>query len=153
MFIHIVLDRLRSAYNTGNIFRIAEAAGNSEIICCGYTPFPPHPKLAKTAMGADKLVPFRHFKETKDAVIALKNEGVEQIFVVESLYESGKCPWRVNFPDNVAFIFGNEAFGVSHEIINICDGIITLPLFGKKTSINVANCAAVVIYSFLASKR
>jgi len=152
MFIHIVLDRLRSAYNTGNIFRLAEAAGNSEVICCGYTPYPPHPKLAKTAMGADKLVPFRHFENSIDAVIALKKEGVEQIFVVETLLD-GKCPWNLEFSDNIAFVFGNEAFGVSSELIAVCDGIITLPLFGKKTSINVANCAAVVIYSFLALKR
>ena len=37
----IVLDRLRSAHNTGNIFRIAEAVGAAEIIACGYTPAPP----------------------------------------------------------------------------------------------------------------
>ena len=52
----LVLDRLRSAHNTGNIFRIAEAIGAREIIACGYTPAPPHPKLARTAMGADRLV-------------------------------------------------------------------------------------------------
>ncbi|MBR3708558.1 MAG: TrmH family RNA methyltransferase, partial [Lentisphaeria bacterium] len=53
----LVLDRLRSAHNVGNIFRIAEAIGAAEIICCGYTPAPPHPKLEKTAMGADQMVP------------------------------------------------------------------------------------------------
>lgn len=55
MKICLILDRLRSAHNTGNIFRIAEALG-AEIIACGYTPAPPHPKLAKTAMGADRMV-------------------------------------------------------------------------------------------------
>ena len=49
--ISVVLDNLRSAHNTGNIFRIAEATGAAEVICCGYTPAPPHPKLEKTAMG------------------------------------------------------------------------------------------------------
>ena len=55
--ITIVLDRLRSAHNTGNIFRIAEAIGAAEIIACGYTPAPPHPKLAKTAMGRMRWSP------------------------------------------------------------------------------------------------
>jgi len=59
--ITIVLDHLRSAHNVGNIFRIAEAVNASEIICCGYTAAPPHPKLEKTAMGADKIVPCRIF--------------------------------------------------------------------------------------------
>ena len=45
--ITIVLDRLRSAHNTGNIFRIAEAVGAKEIIACGYTPTLHHPKIKK----------------------------------------------------------------------------------------------------------
>lgn len=151
MAVHIVLDRLRSAYNTGNIFRLADAIGNAEIVTCGYTPHPPHPKLAKTAMGADEFVPFRVFANSYDAVQKLKEEGVKQIFAVEYLSE-GKCPWNMNFNDDVAFIFGNEAFGVAPQTIKLCDDIISLPLFGKKSSINVANCAAVVLYCFLAKK-
>lgn len=46
------LDRLRRAFNTGNIFRLAEATGVKEAICCGYTPAPPHPRLAQTALNA-----------------------------------------------------------------------------------------------------
>lgn len=66
--ITIVLDRLRSSFNTGNIFRLADAVGAKEVVCCGYTPAPPHPKLAKSAMGADRTVPFRKFGRTVDAV-------------------------------------------------------------------------------------
>ncbi len=148
---HIVLDRLRSAYNTGNIFRIADAVGAAEVICCGYTPCPPHRKLAKTAMGADMSVPFRCFETSLDAVLALRNEGVEQILAVEALPE-GRCPWEMEFAEDVAFIFGNEAFGVSPRTTKACDGILSLPLFGRKSSINVGNCAAAVLYAFLASK-
>ena len=151
MHVHIVLDRLRSAYNTGNIFRLADAVGCAEIITCGYTPHPPHKKLAKTAMGADNFVPFRVFSNSIEAVQNLRDEGVNQIFAVEYLDE-GRCPWNVNFDDNVAFIFGNEAFGVAPQAIKLCDGVISLPLFGKKSSINVANCAAVILYAFIAKK-
>ena len=56
----LVLDRMRSAYNVGNILRIAEAVKADGVIGCGYTPLPPHIKLEKTAMGADKMVPCRH---------------------------------------------------------------------------------------------
>ena len=48
----LVLDRMRSAYNVGNILRIAEAVKADGVIGCGYTPLPPHIKLEKTAMGA-----------------------------------------------------------------------------------------------------
>ena len=73
--ITIVLDRLRSSFNTGNIFRLADAVGAKEVVCCGYTPAPPHPKLAKSAMGADRTVPFRKFGRTVDAVRELKSKG------------------------------------------------------------------------------
>ncbi len=82
--ITLVLDRLRSAHNTGNIFRIAEAVGAKEIIACGYTPAPPHPKLAKTAMNADQMVPCRQAATSLEAVKMLRTEGVRQILAVES---------------------------------------------------------------------
>jgi tRNA G18 (ribose-2'-O)-methylase SpoU len=147
--ITIVLDRLRSAHNTGNIFRLADAVGAKEIIACGYTPAPPHPKLAKTAMGADSMVKCRQFETSLEAVNALRDEGVKQILAVESEGDS-VCAWEKDYQFPIALVFGNEALGIAEETIEACDGIISLPMFGQKSSINVGNCAAVVLYSAVA---
>ena len=80
----IILDNLRSAHNVGNVFRIAEAVACAEIICCGYTPAPPHPKLVKTAMGSDSMVPCRIFSTAAEAVRALHEEGVK-VYAVETV--------------------------------------------------------------------
>ena len=149
MEITIILDRLRSAHNTGNIFRIADAVAAKEIICCGYTPAPPHPKLAKTAMGAEQNVKFRHFDSSADAVQTLRLEGIRQILAVESGLQ-GTCAWEKEYMFPLAIVFGNEALGISKETIQLCDGIVNLPMFGMKSSINVGNCAAVVLYAVLA---
>lgn len=141
----IVLDRLRSAHNTGNIFRIAEAIKAEEIITCGYTPTPPHPKLEKTAMGTDKMVKFRHFESSFSAVEALRKEGVKMILAVEPLKESVYA-WKMDYKYPAAFIFGNEALGISEETLKICDGAVSLPMFGEKASINVGNCVAALLY-------
>ncbi|OGV41154.1 MAG: hypothetical protein A2X48_12345 [Lentisphaerae bacterium GWF2_49_21] len=145
----IVLDRLRSAYNTGNIFRIADAIAAKEIICCGYTPFPPHPKLAKTAMGAEQIISSRHFETSSHAVRQLRSEGIKQILAVETGLES-VCAWKKKYEFPLALVFGNEALGILPETIPLCDGIVGLPMFGFKSSINVGNCAAVVLYSVVA---
>ncbi|NOY74774.1 MAG: RNA methyltransferase [Kiritimatiellaeota bacterium] len=145
----IVLDRLRSAHNTGNIFRIAEAVGASEIIACGYTPAPPHPKLAKTAMGADEMVPCRQFPTSSEAVDALRSEGFAQILAVES-GEGGVFAWDFEYRFPLAMVFGNEALGIEDETIAKCDAKINLPMFGRKESINVGNCAAAVLYAVIA---
>jgi tRNA G18 (ribose-2'-O)-methylase SpoU len=150
--ITIVLDRLRSAHNTGNIFRIAEAVGASEIIACGYTPAPPHPKLEKTAMGTDKMVPCRVFGTSMEAVEALRQEGNSQILAVET--EPGAVfAWEMEYKFPLVLIFGNEALGIEPETLEKCDGIVNLPMFGKKESINVGNSAAAVLYAVVAKCR
>ncbi len=150
--IYIVLDRLRSAHNTGNIFRIADAVGAKEILACGYTPAPPHPKLEKTAMGAEKMVPCRVFPDSLSAVRQLRAEGVPMILAVEC-EENSVCAWEKDYDFPLALVFGNEALGVSQETLQECDGTVSLPMFGKKTSINVGNCAAAVLYAVMAYRR
>jgi len=146
----IVLDRLRSAHNTGNIFRLAEAVGAAEIIACGYTPAPPHPKLAKTAMGADAMVPCRTFATSMDAVTQLRAEGYRQILAVESVPDA-PAAWDFDYQFPLALVLGNEALGIAPETIAACDGVVALPMFGNKASINVGNCAAVVLYAIVAA--
>ena len=142
----IILDRLRSAHNTGNIFRIADAVGAKEIIACGYTPAPPHPKLEKTAMGADKMVKCRHFETSLEAVQQLRREGVKMILAVETL-DNAVPAWEKEYEYPLAIIMGNEALGINEDTIKECDGAVNLPMLGEKESINVGNCAAVVLYS------
>jgi hypothetical protein len=73
--ITVVLDNLRGSFNVGSIFRTAEACGVSEIFTCGITPHPfgsGAEKVAKSALGADELVPTRHFGTTLEALRALR---------------------------------------------------------------------------------
>lgn len=144
----LVLDRLRSAHNTGNIFRIAEALG-AGIAACGYTPCPPHPKLEKTAMGTDKSVPCRHFETSEAAVDTLHEAG----FTVLAAEPGGVEAWEADFKFPLAIIFGNEALGVSEAALAKVDGIVSLPMNGSKASINVGNAAAAILYAVDARKR
>lgn len=141
----LVLDRLRSAYNVGNIFRLGEIGGIAEIVTCGYTATPPHPKVRKTARGCDRLVPSRHFDTGIEAVQALKQSG-HQIVGVETA-EGAVDIWDVEFAFPVALVFGNEALGISQDALKECDVLARLPVFGKKNSLNVSNCAAVALYA------
>jgi 23S rRNA (guanosine2251-2'-O)-methyltransferase len=150
--IAVVLDRLRSAHNTGNIFRIADAIGAKEVLCCGYTPAPPHPKLEKTAMGADKTVPCRTFPSACDAIRTLRAEGYAMVVAAECV-DNSPCAWDFDYKFPLAVVFGNEALGVSSEALAECDAAVSLPMLGWKSSINVGNCAAAVLYAILANAR
>jgi 23S rRNA (guanosine2251-2'-O)-methyltransferase len=140
----VVLDRLRSAHNVGNIFRLADAVNIKAVYTCGYTATPPHPKLEKTAMGTDQFVSCTHFDHSLEAVEQLKKEGY-RVYAVDTI-ESAIDVYKANFTGPSAFVFGNEALGMQQETLEACDEFISLSARGLKNSINVSNCAAVVLF-------
>ncbi len=140
----LILDNLRSAYNVGNIFRLADVCQVEEVITCGYTACPPHPKLEKTARGCDKWIHHRHFESSLEAVMTIKGENY-QIIAIETIADARPI-WDMPLVLPVAFVFGNEALGISKLTLEQCDRFACLPVFGYKNSLNVANCAAVVTY-------
>ncbi len=143
----IVLDHLRSAYNVGNIYRLAEITHARKIVTCGYTATPPHPKVEKTARGCDKLVATEHYDCAVSALTALRDEGY-QIIGVETVDEAPTV-WDLEIAFPVALVFGNEALGIDQDALALCDGFVQLPVYGQKNSMNVSNCAAVVLYRAL----
>ena len=143
--ITLILDNLRSAYNVGNIFRLAEVCRVESIITCGYTASPPHPKLRKTARGCDECVSFTRLESSFDAAKKIKQNGYQVIAV--DTFENGENIWDVEFKFPVGFVFGNEANGISKNTLEYCDIYAKIPVFGYKNSMNVSNCAAVVVYT------
>src|SRR3982750_4699624 len=71
----VVLENIRSAYNVGSVFRTADAFLIEAIYICGYTAFPPHKEIRKTALGADETVQWKQFKKIEDALEELKKKG------------------------------------------------------------------------------
>ena len=143
----LILDNLRSAFNVGNILRLADAVRAREVLACGYTAAPPHPKLAKTARGCDRTVTVRRFPDAAAALRECRDRGF-RIYGVETV-EGARIYWETRFVFPAALIFGNEALGISPEALALCDASVSLPALGIKNSINVANCAAAVMFEAL----
>lgn len=138
-----------TAYNVGSLFRTADTARCAELVTCGFTPHPPNPKLVKTAFGAVDSVPTRHDESTLHAVRALQRSGIA-VYAMETTERS--LPYsKVAFPkeDGVALVLGNEQIGVDTSVMAAVDGIIEIPTFGTKNSLNVASAGAIVIYEVL----
>jgi len=146
--IYLVLDNVRSAYNVGSIFRSADAAAVAEVITCGFTPHPPHPKLAKTGFGAVEHVPTRHFESTLAALQALRSEGV-LIAAMETTERSVNYATLAFPPQRVALVLGNEEVGVDTAVLELCDEIVEIPTLGTKNSLNICSAASVVMYEVL----
>jgi 23S rRNA (guanosine2251-2'-O)-methyltransferase len=140
--LYIILDNLRSAFNVGSIFRLCDCLRVEGLFLCGSTAFPPHIKLEKTSMRTVTYVPWKRFETTKEAVLFLKNSNI-QVWAAETT-PLAKPYDLVDYPEKVGIVFGNEALGVSSEVLGLCDAFVEIPMYGFKNSINVAAACAVI---------
>ncbi len=139
-----ILDNLRSPMNVGTIFRSADGFGTGEIFLTGITPCPPNNKVSRTALGAEEFVPYRYFEKTEDAIAEAKKLNYKIIAL--EVVEPSKNLSELEDVKNCAFIFGNEEFGITSSILELCDEVVRLPLVGKKNSLNVGNVFSIVSY-------
>ncbi len=144
--LYFVLENIRSAFNVGSIFRLADCLAIQEIILCGYTPTPGNESLEKTSLGTSQNTPWGHRDHLKDALTELKNKGV-QIFALETA-EKSKSLFAMQFDRPTALVVGNERFGIEPENLKLCDGVISIPTYGAKNSLNVSNALSIASYEW-----
>lgn len=144
MKIYVVIDNVRSAYNVGSIFRSADGAGSCEIYVCGISPTPKHLKVSKTALGAGDTVSWKYFKTTKEAIQNLKDKNIP-VYALET-DENAIHFQKMEYPDEFAIVVGHETEGISQDILKISDKIVSIPMRGKKNSLNVANATSIFLY-------
>jgi 23S rRNA (guanosine2251-2'-O)-methyltransferase len=147
-----VMENVRSAYNVGSLFRTADAFLLEAVYLVGYTAFPPHKEIRKTALGAEDTVSWKHFKKMDEAIADLQALGY-RIYAVEQAEGSRMLQdLQVAGGEKVAVVFGNEVTGVEQETIAQCDGCIEIPQLGMKHSLNVATAAGVVLWEIVRQK-
>jgi len=152
MKIHIVLDNIRSVFNVGSIFRSADGAGSVEkIYLCGITSDIDNPKLEKTALGAIDMVESEHYDTTEEVLEELKERDIP-IYSVE-LTDDAYNFQEIDYPNELALVFGHEKNGISEDILKYTDKRIMMPMRGMKESLNVANCATAILYEITREKR
>ncbi len=148
----IVLDNVRSALNIGSIFRSSDAFAVEELLLVGVCATPPHKEILKTALGSSETVAWRYFQDAPSCIAYLMEKryslfSVEQ--TVQSIPLQRFSRFQVNFP--LALVFGNEVEGVSDSFLRASVGVVEIPQFGTKHSINVAVCAGIVIWELAAA--
>ena len=148
----VLIDNVRSTFNVGSIFRSADGAGWGHLYLCGITPTPANPKLAKTALGAQNVLPWSQHNNALALATTLKAAGktlwaLEETEQAVSLFaHSLLVPTGETQP--LVLVVGNEVVGVDPAILALCDKIVAIPMRGTKRSLNVATAfgvAAVVL--------
>jgi len=146
--LHLLLDNWRSVFNVGAAFRTADGAGLGHLYLCGITATPEiQPKLAKTALGAEKAVSWSYHPDAVQLAEILQRSGV-QIWVLERDSRS-QCLFDVPYePEDspVVLVAGNELAGVDPGLVDMADRVVHLPMVGSKQSLNVAIALSIASY-------
>ena len=144
----VVLDDVRSMHNVGSVFRTGDAFRIEAVYLCGITSTPPSAEIHKTALGAEDSVEWKAFTTAQEALIALKEAGIE-VYSVEQAH--GSTMLQDFIPEKgkrYAVVLGNEVKGVHQEVIDVSDGCLEIPQFGTKHSMNVSVTAGIIIWHF-----
>jgi 23S rRNA (guanosine2251-2'-O)-methyltransferase len=154
----LIAHNLRSAHNVGSLLRTAEGLGVDRVYLTGYTPYPLAPddtrlphlakkidrQIAKTALGAEKMIDWRHRENINELISELKSNG----FTVVALEQTDNSIELPDFkpPEKIAIIVGREVEGIEPELLKQVDKIIEIPMAGRKESFNVVQAAAMALY-------
>lgn len=136
---YLLLDRIRSPYNIGAIFRSAESFGIKHIYLyeCGDVN---SPRAIRTSRGAIEAVDY--------SIITSLDDLKGPFFALEL---GGKDIKEFSFPAEGTCILGSEESGVSPECLELAKnslGKVEIPLHGAKGSINVSVAAGIMMYSW-----
>jgi 23S rRNA (guanosine2251-2'-O)-methyltransferase len=149
----LVLHDIRSAQNVGSLFRTADAVGISKIYLSIITPSPidrfgrERSDISKTALGAEKNVPWETYDNLISLIEKYKKEGCEIIAIEQS--ENSIDYKKIETKEKMLFILGNEVGGLPKEILDQVDIVAEIPMVGGKESLNVSVAGGIALFRII----
>lgn len=148
------LHNIRSGYNTGAVLRTAECFGFRAAYLSGFTPGPEQRAVRAAAMGCEAWINCRRIAvesntitandfELNDAGSLIVLESPETQLPANARARETISVYEYNWPTAAVLVVGNEELGVPAEILARADAIVTIPMYGRKASLNLASSFAI----------
>lgn len=144
--IEIILDNIRSAHNVGSVFRSADSFKADKVWLCGICATPPSAEIHKSALGAEFSMEWEYEKDTLSLVKRLKEEGYTVLSVEQTVNSIMLDKFKPETGRKYALVFGNEVDGVQQEVVDASDGVLEIPQYGTKHSLNISVSAGIVLW-------
>jgi len=139
--ITIALDGLSDPGNMGTIIRMAQWFGIKNVICSNDCVDVYNPKVVQGSMGAIAHV-YIHYR---DLAKLFDKENMSKIY---GAVLNGNNIYKMNLKENGIILLGNEANGISKELLPFVTDPITIPSIGRNESLNVAIAASIICSEF-----
>ncbi len=148
-----ILEQVRDPGNAGTIIRAADSAGADAVVLTGRSVDPYNPKVVRSTTGSLFHVPVSVGVTLADAVSRAKALG----YTVLAADVSGddlpavRADGMLDGP--TAWVFGNEARGLTDEDLALVDRAVKVPIYGQAESMNLATAASVCLYESAFAQR
>ncbi|MBF0671389.1 MAG: RNA methyltransferase [Salinibacterium sp.] len=149
----VILEEVRDPGNAGTIIRAADAAGADGVILTGRSVDLYNPKVVRSTTGSIFHLPVAVGVELESVLERTRDAGLQVLAADikgDDLLEARR-EGILGRP--TAWLFGNEARGLTDEHFAAVDRALTVPIYGKAESMNLATAASVCLYESAFAQR
>lgn len=146
----LLLDELKDAYNLGSILRIADAAGVHGVIIPQHRSIGLDSMVAKASAGAIEYVPVARVTNLSRTILELKEKG---FWIAGTDAEGTNQYFDDVWSGPMAIVIGSEGEGMSKNIKDKCDFLLSIPMAGSVNSLNAAVAAGIVVFEAVRQRR
>ena len=147
-----ILERISDPGNAGTVLRAADAAGADGLVFSSDSVDVYNPKVVRSTAGSLLHLPVVKNAPVDEAIASLRASGMK-VFAASGGGEPITSISQQDLAQPTAWVFGNEAAGVSDETLAACDKVVQIPIFGGAESLNLATAAAICLYTSAFAQR
>lgn len=140
----VATDGVGNAENLGTLVRNCAAFSVQGLLVSQSSSSPFLRRAVRSSMGGIFKIPVLEKLDLVKTLGELRRRNVHCI--AAHPHASGKILPEANFKENCCIVFGNEAHGISREVLEICDDAVAIPMPASVDSMNVSNAGAVFLY-------
>lgn len=138
----LILDGIEDPHNFGSIIRVAECMGVHGIIISKNRACPVTETVIKVSTGATSYVKIARVTNINQEIEYLKQQNI-WVYAVEL---GGESLEKSNLTGAIGLVIGSEGKGVSELTKKLCDGTLTISMYGKINSLNASVACGIALY-------
>jgi TrmH family RNA methyltransferase len=144
----VALDGLQDPGNLGTILRTLDSANLSQVIVSKDTVDAYNPKVVRSTMGAIFRVNIVEAENLKETLKEMKRHKYK---VMCTDLTASKNIYEIDYNKKI-LVIGNEANGISKELLDMADEKIIIPMLGKTESLNASVATSIIVYEYVRRK-
>lgn len=142
----LLLDSVQDPHNLGACMRTADAAGVDAVVVPRHGAAGLGPTVSKVAAGAAEEIPFATVGNLGRVMTWLKDYGVRCIGTSD---KADKSLFETDLSGPLALVMGREHTGLAKGIASRCNALVSLPMHGSVSSLNVSVATGICLYEIL----